>query len=178
MHGLTYEDKIRGNNTWWEDDSGAEEEDGIKIYDLITYPSDFTISTIFEKLNSGIISIPPFQRNYVWDLRQASKLIESLIIGLPVPQMFFFEEENKSLIIDGQQRLLTIFYFMKGRIPKVNKRASLRKRIIEDGNINEELLDDTLMKLVSYKKKVMDKREEEKEEAKEPKRQVTEATPN
>lgn len=69
-------------------------------------------------------------------------MIESLIIGLPVPQMFFFEEEDKSLIIDGQQRLLTIFYFINGRIPKGNKRASLRKRIIEMGSINQELLDD------------------------------------
>lgn len=118
MSGLTYNDKIKDVDKWWEDDLLDEEDDGIKIYDLITYPSDFTISTIFEKLNSGSISIPPFQRNYVWDVKQASKLIESLIIGLPVPQMFFFEEEDKSLIIDGQQRLLTIFYFINGRIPK------------------------------------------------------------
>lgn len=142
MSGLTYNNQIKDVDKWWEEDTVEnEEEAGIKIYDLITYPSDFTISTIFEKLNSGTIVIPPFQRNYVWDVKQASKLIESLIIGLPVPQMFFFEEEDKSLIIDGQQRLLSIFYFMNGRIPKANKRASLRKKIIEMGSINNELLD-------------------------------------
>jgi uncharacterized protein with ParB-like and HNH nuclease domain len=141
MNGLTYEHTINHNEQWWEDDIGSNDED-IKIYDLITYPSDFTISTIFEKLTNGNISIPPFQRNYVWDIKQASKLIESLIIGLPVPQIFLFEEENKSLIIDGQQRLLSIFYFIKGRIPKQNKRAALRKKIIEIGSIDEELLSD------------------------------------
>ena len=85
MKGLTYENSINQNEQWWEDDLDSNEED-IKIYELITYPSDFTISTIFEKLENGNISIPPFQRNYVWDIKQASKLIESLIIGLPVPQ--------------------------------------------------------------------------------------------
>lgn len=142
MVGVTYNHNINENDIWWEDESDEENGDKIKIYDLITYPSDFTVSTIYEKLNNGSIAIPPFQRNYVWDIKQASKLIESLIIGLPVPQMFFFEENEKSLIIDGQQRLLTIFYFMHGRIPKQNKRASLRKTIIERGNLNEELLND------------------------------------
>lgn len=142
MTGVTYSNKINNVDVWWEDDILEDESDNIKIYDLITYPSDFTVNTIFEKLNNGTISIPPFQRNYVWDIKQASKLIESLIIGLPVPQMFFFEEEDKSLIIDGQQRLLTVFYFMHGRIPKQNKRASLRKTIIERGNLNDELLSD------------------------------------
>ena len=141
MNGLTYENNINQNEQWWEDDIDNSDEE-IKIYELITYPSDFTISTIFEKLTNGSIAIPPFQRNYVWDVKQASKLIESLIIGLPVPQIFLFEEENKSLIIDGQQRLLSIFYFIKGRIPKQNKRAALRKKIIEMGSINEELLND------------------------------------
>jgi uncharacterized protein with ParB-like and HNH nuclease domain len=142
MIGVTYSNKINNADVWWEDDILEDESDNIKIYDLITYPSDFTVNTIFEKLNNGTISIPPFQRNYVWEIKQASKLIESLIIGLPVPQMFFFEEEDKSLIIDGQQRLLTVFYFMHGRIPKQNKRASLRKTIIERGNLNDELLND------------------------------------
>lgn len=140
MNGLNYNNKINNIDIWWNDNIEEEEDEQLKIYDLITYPSDFTISTIFEKLNNGAISIPPFQRNYVWDIKQASKLIESLIIGLPVPQMFFFEEEDKSLIIDGQQRLLSLFYFMHGRIPKQNKRASLRKKIIESGSIDKELL--------------------------------------
>lgn len=142
MLGVAYNNNINNNDIWWEDESDEENGEKIKIYDLITYPSDFTVSTIYEKLNNGSIAIPPFQRNYVWDIKQASKLIESLIIGLPVPQMFFFEENEKSLIIDGQQRLLTVFYFMHGRIPKQNKRASLRKAIIERGNLNEELLSD------------------------------------
>lgn len=48
MSGLTYNDKIKDVDKWWEDDLLDEEDDGIKIYDLITYPSDFTISTILK----------------------------------------------------------------------------------------------------------------------------------
>jgi uncharacterized protein with ParB-like and HNH nuclease domain len=52
------------------------------------------------------VKIPGFQRNYVWDIKRASKLIESIIIGIPIPQIFLFEEDrNKFIVIDGQQTL-------------------------------------------------------------------------
>jgi uncharacterized protein with ParB-like and HNH nuclease domain len=55
----------------------------------------------------------------VWDLGRASKLIESLLLGLPVPQIFLYEAaRNEFLVIDGQQRLMSIYYFIKQRFPK------------------------------------------------------------
>jgi hypothetical protein len=59
------------------------------------------------------ITIPDFQREFVWTIRQASLLIESFLLGLPVPPVFFYiDEQNKNLVIDGQQRILsTVFYF-------------------------------------------------------------------
>ena len=46
--------------------------------------------------------IPGFQRNFVWDRARSSKLIESLILGLPVPQLFLYEQSrNRFLVIDG-----------------------------------------------------------------------------
>jgi Protein of unknown function DUF262 len=49
-----------------------------------------------------------------------------LIIGLPVPQVFLYEEDrNKFLVIDGQQRLMTVYYFMSGRFPRRDKRSEL-----------------------------------------------------
>ncbi len=88
--------------------------------------------------------IPPFQRNFVWDIARSSKLIESLIIGLPIPQIFLFEEKkDRFLVIDGQQRLLSIYYFIKGRFPRKEKRAELRKILIQKGGIiDDELLSD------------------------------------
>ena len=63
MQGISYSSKINNNENWWIDEPLDDEEStNIKIYDLITYPSDFTVNTIFEKLNNGTISIPPFRK--------------------------------------------------------------------------------------------------------------------
>ena len=61
-------------------------------------------------LKSGAVRIPGFQRNFVWDQVRASKLIKSLILGIPVPQLFLYEQaRNRFLVIDGQQRLMSIY---------------------------------------------------------------------
>jgi len=89
------------------------------------------------------VVIPGFQRNYVWDLRRASKLIESLIIGLPVPQTFLYEEaRNRFLVIDGQQRMMSIYYFVKGRFPRKDRRAEIRREVDRTGALPEEFLAD------------------------------------
>jgi uncharacterized protein with ParB-like and HNH nuclease domain len=117
------------------------EDTQINEYDLTSTPNDFNILTINSFLDSGAIVIPGFQRNYVWDIKRASKLIESIILGLPVPQVFLYEEKrNKFLVIDGQQRLLTIFYFIKQRFPRKDKRTQLRKIFIEHGSIPDDVL--------------------------------------
>ena len=64
--------------------------------------------------NGGIV-IPEFQRNFVWTIKQSSLLIESFLLGLPVPQVFFYiDENNKNIVIDGQQRILSIIYYLEG----------------------------------------------------------------
>lgn len=96
------------------DDNQDEEQiiTDVVDYDISVSPNDFNLKTIFDFIDSGIVKIPGFQRNYVWDLKRASKLIESLLIGVPIPQIFLYEEKKNSfLVIDGQQRLMTIYYF-------------------------------------------------------------------
>lgn len=116
-------------NGWLDEDELKVEDDSqIEEYELISTPNDFNVSTIFNFISRGSVKIPVFQRNYVWDIRRASKLIESIILGLPVPQVFLYEEGmNRFLVIDGQQRLLTLYFFMKGRFPKKHGRAEFRR---------------------------------------------------
>ncbi len=132
------------DDDWFEGDTPPEEEEGqIDEYDLNSTPNDFNVLTIFSFIESGAVKIPGFQRAYVWDVRRASKLIESLIIGLPVPQVFLYEEgQNSFLVIDGQQRLMTIYYFIKQRFPKKDKRAELRRLSNEESKIPDEILYD------------------------------------
>ena len=108
---------------------GDSEGDSYPIdeFDLVSSPNDFNTKTLVDFIDSGVIIIPGFQRNFVWDIRRSSRLIESLIVGLPVPQMFLYEQaRNEFLVIDGQQRLMSIYYFVKGRFPRKAKLAELR----------------------------------------------------
>ena len=85
--------------------------------------------TLVQMVDKGWVRIPGFQRNFVWDLPRASKLIESLILGLPVPQLFLYQQDRgRNLLIDGQQRLMSIYYFKKRRFPRVDRRADLRRK--------------------------------------------------
>lgn len=124
-----------------------EENDySIGTFSLVTTPNDFNISTIINFMDKGVFVIPSFQRNYVWDIAKASKLIESLIIGLPIPQIFLYEKErNKFYIIDGQQRLLSLYFFYKGKFPKnAIARNKIKETIVESNNsfISNTLLND------------------------------------
>jgi uncharacterized protein with ParB-like and HNH nuclease domain len=130
----------------WYSDYASDEEDEFQIdeYDLTASPNDFNVLTIQNFIESGAVKIPGFQRNFVWDIKRASKLIESLILGLPVPQVFLYEESrNKFLVIDGQQRLMSIYYFIKQRFPKKDKRVELRRIFDEErGQIPDQVLHD------------------------------------
>lgn len=132
---------MEGKESLFEVAEDEEVSSQIDEYELTSSPNDFNVSTIFSFIESGAVKIPAFQRNYVWDLKRASRLIESLIIGLPVPQVFLYEEaRNSFLVVDGQQRLMTIYYFIKGRFPRVQKRAELRRVFDEFGQIPDSYL--------------------------------------
>jgi uncharacterized protein with ParB-like and HNH nuclease domain len=102
------------NNTTVEDE--ASEEDVPFSYSMTSWGADYALETLVSRLQKDIIFVPPFQRGYVWKLPQASKFIESLLLGLPVPGVFLYKEETSGrlLIVDGQQRLQTIRMFFEG----------------------------------------------------------------
>lgn len=98
--------------------SEAEDQEApLNTYEIVTYPADYTLSVLVDKWRRGQVKIPPFQRNFVWKQPQASRLIESFLIGLPVPSIFLYTDRsdlNNQLVVDGQQRLRTIAYFFEG----------------------------------------------------------------
>ena len=82
-------------------------------YEITSFPTDFTVKGMYEKWQSGQLVIPEYQRRYVWNLPQASRLIESFLLGLPIPQVFLYREHSspKLYVVDGHQRLGTIAHF-------------------------------------------------------------------
>ncbi|WP_300304351.1 DUF262 domain-containing protein [Ferrovibrio sp.] len=107
-------------NDDWEfeetEESAEEEQSPLLNYEILNYPADTTLKGYLDQWQTHQLEVPPFQRKYVWDQVKASKLIESFLIGLPVPGVFLFKERSKSgfLIIDGQQRITSVVAFQKG----------------------------------------------------------------
>ena len=99
----------------------SEEDDkeiGVPIFKIVSYPSDPTLEVLCQKWQRQEIIIPKFQRGWVWKHTQASRLIESFLLGLPVPAIFVYKEPSeKQVVIDGQQRLKTIWGFFNGKLP-------------------------------------------------------------
>ena len=87
-------------------------------YEIRTQGADFTLELLSQKVGTNEILIPDFQRKYVWPIKKASKLIESFLLGLPVPQIFLYQEakDRDLLVVDGQQRLLSSFFFLRGLV--------------------------------------------------------------
>lgn len=99
-----------------EDEKEDSEKASRVATKLYTYPADFTLELLKDKLNSGEIQVPPFQRNYVWTKQKASMLIDSFMRRLPVPPVYLFaQDDNTLLIVDGHQRLITIKRFFEDK---------------------------------------------------------------
>lgn len=99
-----------------EDFADSEEESDSCRYDITSYGIDFDVEGLVRRLKRKDIFIPHFQRDFVWKLPESSRFIESLLIGLPVPGIFLAQESSsgKMLVIDGQQRLLSLLFYYEG----------------------------------------------------------------
>ena len=97
-------------------------------FNFVVTPSDWTLELLASKFQSRDIIIPDYQRKFVWDIRRASALIESFAIGLPVPQVFFYENCDGQLeVIDGQQRITSIAYFFEGFFGKADAKGNRKE---------------------------------------------------
>ncbi len=85
-------------------------------YEITSFGIDFDVEGLCRRLERGEIVVPKFQRSFVWGLRHASRFIESLLFGLPVPGIFLSRDfdSDKYVVIDGQQRLKSIQFFRNG----------------------------------------------------------------
>lgn len=79
--------------------------------------TEYSFEFMVEKLKAGRYYVPNYQRKLVWPLAQQSKFIESVFMGLPIPFVFFWQDDaGKMEIVDGSQRLRTIRDFMEDNI--------------------------------------------------------------
>lgn len=92
---------------------------------------DITVRQLFDMINEDLIDIAPeYQRHFIWDEIRQSQLIESLLLGIPVPNLFMATNKDSTWeVIDGLQRLTTIVNFLgnDSLIHKINSRNSKLK---------------------------------------------------
>lgn len=103
-----------------EEDNTEEIEDGISInrYTITSYKMDRSISDLLKWKDQGKLIIPDFQRDYVWDIKTSSKFIETILLGLPTPDIFVYKDTSNNTdqyyLVDGLQRISTIESYCKG----------------------------------------------------------------
>jgi hypothetical protein len=103
-------------DTWVEDDLGDEDIPLPASYAITSYGADYHVGDLVDQLKREHLYVPSFERNYVWSMDDASRFVESLLLGLPVPGIFLWKEPNeeKLFILDGQQRLKSLQFFYEG----------------------------------------------------------------
>ena len=98
-----------------EDDSESESSSK-GSYTIRSYGADYTVDSLVKRMSTKAFVVPTFQRKFVWSRTHASRFIESLLMGLPVPGIFLYKrpDDGRHLVIDGQQRLRTLHGFYTG----------------------------------------------------------------
>ncbi len=96
-----------------KDEEGSYSDES--IYNISSFGTDLSFREVITMYDEGDLEKPELQRKYVWSKNEASRFIDSLLLGLPVPSIFLAKtSNNKRLIVDGYQRIMTVYDFVKG----------------------------------------------------------------
>lgn len=96
---------IKEETTSYSDDS---------LFNITSFGTDMTFRELITMYEEGDLEKPEMQRKYVWDKNEASRFIDSILLGLPVPSIFLAKtDDEKRLIVDGYQRIMTVYDYVK-----------------------------------------------------------------
>ncbi|MBE7686504.1 DUF262 domain-containing protein [Tenacibaculum piscium] len=128
MEEQEYIEEIQGeiNDSYSNDD----------LYNINSWGADLSFRELISMYDEDELLKPELQRKYVWEKTEASRFIESILLGLPVPSIFLANtKDDKKLIIDGYQRIMTVFDFVKkgiwqkdGKVFKLSNTDKINER--------------------------------------------------
>ena len=138
LHGESEEELISMDDVAIEDEAEDDETVAPVRYETTSYGIDFDVEGVVRRIKRDDIFIPEFQRSFIWNLGEASRFIESLLLGLPVPGIFLSQEpeSGRLLVIDGQQRLKTLLFFYTGIFNPLPQEKT--RRIFKLTNVQRE----------------------------------------
>ena len=152
MEALFMDDLLLQDETTEElEDEDIDLSDRNKITFL---GKDSDIDGLHRQDEKGRLLIQPdYQRKYVWDTTKASKLIESILINIPIPIVYLAAtRDGKINVIDGQQRLTSIFSFIEGKFPdgRAFKLSGLQVKTELKGKTFKDLDEEDQNKIFDY----------------------------
>lgn len=117
------------------------ERESITAYNIKHWVSNRSFGELIDMFNCGEIKKPAMQREFVWDAQKSSRLIESIILGLPIPPLFLLEVGNNEYeLIDGFQRLTTVTNYVNGAPWNAVENGKNKRKSKLSGKIMEELI--------------------------------------
>lgn len=144
-----------------DDFEGIEEENEKELDKAVygnahvqQYKSDVAFISLMQAVSRNRYVIPNFQRVYKWTQSQVEALAVSLIRGLPIPPIYAYRnEEGKLEILDGQQRVISMFFYYLGKYTKRvrNNSLNLKKTCKGDKTFEQQLEETYGLKDVQYK---------------------------
>ena len=112
------EDKFDSSEPYNEQEEDISGLNKMDLSYMAISGTDWTADTIVNQIRKGNILLSPyFQRRDAWSPKMKSRFIESLFLGLPIPQIILAENKEKKgtyIVIDGKQRLLSLQQFVEG----------------------------------------------------------------
>ncbi len=165
---MTEEEFVNNNEEEFEPTPEAD------LAKIISYNIANTVQVLKLKIDDEEINLKPeFQRDFVWDLARASLFIDSLLIGLPIPSLFLGKSkaDESYIVIDGQQRLKSIYYFLQGKFNQNGKDKIFRLKgltgrewdnktyeelsIIQKRRLNNAVLNSTIIEDIYLKPSII-----------------------
>lgn len=106
------------------------------LFKISSWGADLSFRELIDRYDDNELIKPELQRKYVWDKTEASRFIDSILLGLPVPSIFLAKtKQEKMLIIDGYQRIMTVYDYVQrglfssdGKIFKLSRSEKINKR--------------------------------------------------
>lgn len=108
---------------------------GYPLDELMIRRESRTVNDILRRISrGGYIMDPDFQRDFLWDERKQSMLIESIIMRIPLPVLYLAEDnEGRMIVVDGLQRLYTFKRFVENELRlDLPDRETLDKKKFQD----------------------------------------------
>lgn len=118
------------------------------------YKSDVAFKTLVEGINDNLYFIPKYQRKFRWTQEQVQRLARSLVKGYPIPPIYAYRNGDGQLeILDGQQRLMSLYFYYIGKFIHPKEASAIDYRRLEVANKKyQEVLEENfnLIEMVTY----------------------------